>query len=504
MTASATSPILAARSVGKRFGGVHALRDVSIEIRAGEVLAVVGENGAGKSTLMKILAGVLPPSTGSMQLDGKPVALRNVQQALDCGIALIHQELNLAPNLDVAANISLGREPRRLGFLLHRSIAERAQRYLQQLGAEISPHARLGTLSIAQQQLVEIAGSLSINARVLIMDEPTSSLSQQEADRLYEVIRQLRSTGVAIVYISHRLHEVTQLADRVVVLRDGRAVGELAGDQIQRDRMVRMMVGRDVSQFYQRTPHPKGELALEVADLRTAAFPNQPLSFQLHAGEIVGLAGLMGAGRTELLTTLFGITPPVAGTIRVAGKTVKLRSSADAIANGLALAPEDRRETGLLLSSSVRRNLSLAELGRGLQRFGLIDRRGEQGLTANYSQQLAIKASDGETVVRKLSGGNQQKVVLGKWLATGPRVLLLDEPTRGIDVGSKAEIYELMHKLASQGVAILFASSEMEEIMGLSDRVLVMHGGEIRGKISRDDLSEEAIMHLAVGDPSRV
>lgn len=492
-------PILEACRVSKRYSGVQALSDVSLAIHPGEVLAVVGENGAGKSTLMKILAGVIQPTSGQLLLSGQHVTFRDVQQAMDSRVALIHQELNLALNLDVGANISLGREPRQFGFLNRRSIAKRAEQYLGQLGMKVSPHARLSSLTIAQQQLVEIAKALSTDAQVVIMDEPTSSLSQQEADQLYDVIRQLRSQGRAVVYISHRLHEVTELADRVVVLRDGQFAGELEGSEIQRDQMVRMMVGRDVSQFYHRTPHPIGEVALEVRDLQVTKSSNNTISLSLHSGEIVGLAGLMGAGRTELLSTLFGITPPAGGKVRIAGRPVSLRSPVDAIKAGVALAPEDRRQSGLLLTSSVRRNLSLAVLRQSLRRYGFVHRRGEHHLCEQYTHQLGIKAASGGTIVRTLSGGNQQKVVLGKWLATQPRVLLLDEPTRGIDVGSKAEIYELMHELAAEGVAILFASSEMEEILGLADRVLVMHDGQISGELPRKGLSEESIMQYAVG-----
>ena len=495
---NATPAILEARGVSKQFGGILALDDVSLSLKPGEILAVVGENGAGKSTLMKILAGVIQPSRGSISVDGKTIVFTHIDQALSAGVALIHQELNLAPNLDLGANIFLGREPRRFGMLAKSKMQQLAKGHMQRLGLEGSPSQRLDTLSIGKQQLVEIAKALAVDARVLIMDEPTSSLSQKEADRLYQVVRQLRERGIAICYISHRLHEVTELADRVVVLRDGKFVGELAGHEIERDRIVRMMVGRDISQFFQRSPHQAGETALSARSLRTSAFPEESLDFDVRAGEIVGLAGLVGAGRSELLTTLFGITPSVGGSMEVDGRSYAPKSSAEAISAGVVLAPEDRRHTGLLLGKGVRWNLSLASLKKKLNKRGFVRQRAESLLCRKAIDRMHIKTASDDSLVVTLSGGNQQKVVLGKWLATEPRVLLLDEPTRGIDVGSKSEIYGLIHDLAGHGVAILFASSEMEEILGLSDRVLVMNQGRITGELPREDLSEASIMHLAV------
>jgi len=495
-----TNAILEARGVCKRYGGVQALDDVSLSVRPGEILAVVGENGAGKSTLMKILAGVVQPSRGSIAVDGRPIVFSHIQQALSAGVALIHQELNLAPNLDLGANIYLGREPRRFGMISKKTIAGQARRQMARVGLDVSPWVRLDTLPIGKQQLVEIAKALSINAKVLIMDEPTSSLSQQEADRLYEVVRQLRARGIAICYISHRLHEVTDLADRVVVLRDGKTAGKLSGTQIDRDEIVRMMVGRDVSQFYQRTSHTAGDVAITARALRTSAFPQEELDFSIRSGEIVGLAGLVGAGRTELLTTLFGITPAIGGTTLVGGERFAPKNAADAIAAGVVLAPEDRRQTGLLLQKGVRWNLSLSSLRKKLNRRGFVRRGAERQLCEHAIKQLKIKTAGHDLAVHTLSGGNQQKVVLGKWLATEPRVLLLDEPTRGIDVGSKSEIYALVHELAGRGVAVLYASSDMEEIVGLSDRVLVMHQGRITGELPRGQLSEESIMQFAVAE----
>jgi len=492
-------PLLEVRHVAKRFASNEALAGVSLRLQQGEVLAVIGENGAGKSTLMRILAGVETPTSGELRIDGRPVVFHGVLEALAAGVALIHQELNLAENLDVAANVFLGREPRkRGGWIDQEAIYRGARRCLDQIGLDVDPRVLVGSLPIGQQQLVEIAKALSTNARVLIMDEPTSSLSQRETERLFEVVRELRTRGVSIVYISHRLSEVKQLADRVTVLRDGRLAGELDRREITHDAMVRLMVGRDVSQFYHRVAHRPGATALDVVRLRTPAHPHREVSLSVAEGEIVGLAGLVGAGRSELLTTLFGVSPATGGALRCGALARPPRNPREAIAAGMALAPEDRRRTGLMLAMSACRNLAVANLRRN-QRWGFVRTRQVRALCVEMTSQLRIKTAGDAGPVRYLSGGNQQKVVLGKWLATDPRVLLLDEPTRGIDVGAKEEIYAAMHELAGRGMAILFASSEMEEILGLSDRVLVMRDGQIAGELPRERLSEEAVMQLATG-----
>ena len=499
-TTSAEAPLLEVRGVGKQFPGVRALSDVSLTLSRGEVLAVIGENGAGKSTLMKILAGVETPDAGGVRLDGQPVELKSVEAALKLGVVLIHQELNLSDNLDVGANIFLGREPRRYGLIDRRRIDAEAREVMNRVGLTCPPRTLVRDLSIGRQQMVEIAKALSVNARVLIMDEPTSSLSQHEAEQLFHVVRDLRSRGLGVLYISHRLGEVKELADRVVVLRDGRNAGELSREQVSHERMVKLMVGRDVSQFYQRAPHVPGPLALEAVGVRTAAHPRHALSFAVRAGEIVGIAGLVGAGRTEVLETLFGITPAAGGELRVAGQPVRFHKPSDAVRAGVALVPEDRKQQGLVLEMSLRSNASLPCLGR-IGRFGLLNFAGEREIAGRTIRDLGVRTPGDAQVVQYLSGGNQQKVVLGKWLATKPRVLLLDEPTRGIDVGAKQEIYRLMDRLAGQGVAVLFVSSEMEEVLGMSDRVLVMHEGRMTGELRRDELSEEAVMHLATGGP---
>jgi ribose transport system ATP-binding protein len=495
---SAVAPRLEVRDIEKSFPGVRALRKVSLQVFPGEVLSVVGENGAGKSTLMKILAGVHSPDAGLLLVDGQQQQFARVADAMQHGIALIHQELNLADNLDIGANLFLGREPRKFGLIDDQAIRRQSESLLQRIGLKFSPETLVRDLTVGQQQMVEIAKALSINARVLIMDEPTSSLSAAESARLFEVIRDLRQQGVSIVYISHRLAEVQDLSDRAVVLRDGASVGSLQRGQITHDNLVRLMVGRDVSRIFSRSPCPPGQTVLEVHKLRTATWPAHEVSFSIKAGEVVGIAGLVGAGRTELLRTLFGIDTPLSGSITAAGRQLQLRSAQDAIAAGIALVPEDRKQQGVVLDMAIRQNIGLASAHRH-SHAGFLSFATEQAQSAEMCGRLRVKSPDDQVRVGNLSGGNQQKVVLGKWLALRPSLLLLDEPTRGIDVGAKQEIYQLMDELAQQGLAVLFVSSELEEILGLSDRVLVMHEGRITGQLHRDALSEQAIMHLATG-----
>lgn len=492
------SRLLEVTGIGKSFPGVRALHEVSFAVGEGEVVAVLGENGAGKSTLMKILAGVQMPDTGTIRLEGEEIEIRSVEEGLSHGIALIHQELNLATNLSIGANLFLGREPTRFGLIDEEEIASRSREYLDRVGLDLSPATLVGDLPIGRQQLVEIAKALTTEARVLIMDEPTSSLSLQETERLFEVVNDLRSGGVSIIYISHRLGEVIELADRVVVLRDGENAGDLERGGITHDAMVSLMVGRDLSQFYDHTPEAPGDVVLSVSGLRTPAHPGHELNFEVRAGEIVGLAGLVGAGRTELLTTLFGITPAVQGRIAVAGEEERITGPRAAIAAGIALVPEDRKQQGLIIDMAVADNMSLASLGRD-QRAGFLNFEAEKTIAEEMTAKMRIKTPSSRQIVRFLSGGNQQKVVLGKWLAMKPGILLLDEPTRGIDIGAKREIYALMEELSGEGVAILFASSEMEEVIGMSDRVIVMHEGALAGELPRAELSEESIMHLATG-----
>lgn len=498
LTASSDT-LLRIEHISKSFPGVQALNDVSFHLGQGEVLAVIGENGAGKSTLMKILAGIQSPDEGSIQVNGKPVHIHSVEDAFEQGIVLIHQELNLADNLDVGANVYLGREPTWCGLIDNRLIQRETSKFLEMVGLNISPKTPLKSLTTGQQQLVEIAKALSINSRVLIMDEPTSSLSHHETVRLFEVVKKLRDQGVSIIYISHRLGEVEELADRVVVLRDGNFAGELSKADIRRENMVPLMVGRELDNFYERSPHPKGEVVLEANRLVTTTYPGSEVSFSLSAGEIVGIAGLVGAGRTELLRVLFGIDQPLSGTISVHGHKLHPTHPLDAIQAGIALVPEDRKAQGLILEMTVRENASLPSLITNSGWLGWLRKRWERELAENSIQQQQIKTPSADQVAQYLSGGNQQKIVFAKWLATNPKILLLDEPTRGIDVGAKHEMYALMDRLASEGLAVLFVSSEMDEILGMSDRVLVMHEGRLTGELSREELSEEAVMHLATG-----
>ena len=493
-----TAPLLEARGIGKSFPGVQALTDVDFAVAGGEVVALIGENGAGKSTLMKILAGLHRPDTGQLLFDGNPLVLEGPAQALDRGIALIHQELSLCENLTVAAALFLGAELRRGPWLREREMAAAAQQVLRRLGLDVAPGRLVATLSPGQKQLVEIGRALRAEARVLIMDEPTSSLAQVETERLLEVTAELRAGGVAIVYISHRLGEVERIADRVVALRDGHNSGECRGREADHDRMVAMMVGREFA-ARQRQPHAAGEVALRVRAMRTAAWPAACVDLELRAGEIVAIAGLLGAGRTELLRAIFGADVALSGEVEIGGCRLVAADPRRAAAAGLALAPEDRQHHGLVLPMAVGENLSLPTLHR---RGWFVDRDYERDLCQRSIDDLGIATSGSGQPAGTLSGGNQQKIVLGKWLAADPKVLLLDEPTRGVDVRARAEIHARLGALAARGLAVLFVSSELEEVLALADRVLVMHQGRITGEVPHDRLGEAEIMRLAVGMPA--
>ncbi|HUJ09181.1 MAG TPA: sugar ABC transporter ATP-binding protein [Verrucomicrobiae bacterium] len=496
-----SATLLELRGISKRFPGVVALDSVDLEVGAGEVVALIGENGAGKSTLMNILGGVHQADAGTIRFDGQPVAIRSVSDAFALGIGFIHQELNVLDNLDVAANIFMGREPTWGGLLrlINRGeINRQSERHLKRLGLTVSPSAPLRELSLAQQQMVEIAKALSQNARLLIMDEPTSCLTTSETERLLAKIKELRAEGVSIIYITHRLTEVGECADRVVVLRDGKNAGSLRREEITHDNMVRFMVGRDLQNFYVHSKVQKQADYFKVRGLRTRAHPRCSVNFTVAAGEILGLAGLVGAGRSELAQAIFGVELPLEGEILIDRKPVTIRHSRDAISHGLYLVPEDRRRTALITEMAVVENITLPGLKR-LTKWGWINGQQETDIAAKQCTALRVKTPSVQTKVMNLSGGNQQKVVLAKWLALNPRVLIFDEPTRGIDVGAKAEIYRLMRDLAENGVAIIMISSDMEEVLGVSDRVAVMHEGRIAGILERSQCTEEAIMHLAVG-----
>ncbi len=500
------SPLLELKNISKRYPGVVALDDVSIEVQPAEIVAIIGENGAGKSTLMKILGGVVQRDAGGLHVNGNSIEIKSPLEASKLGIEFIHQELSVLDNLDVAANIFLRREPTTGGFLKlidRKRIYTEANQYLQKVGLNISSRTQLSQLSIAQQQQVEIARALSAGARLIIMDEPTSSLTLTETKRLMEIIKDLKANGVSVIYISHRLDEVLEIADRVVGLRDGRNAGELAKEEISRERMVKMMVGRDLKDFYVHAEKPVSNSQhdqnwLEVKNLRTLKYPTQSVSFTLRQGEVMGFAGLVGAGRSEIARAIFGVDSVLGGEISMGGKPLKIRSAQDAIAEGIFLAPEDRRQSGLLVDFNIRENISLPALKKYAS-AGMVNTDKETVTSKEMIRAINIKTPSPEMRAGNLSGGNQQKVVLGKWLALAPKVMIFDEPTRGIDVGAKSEIYTLMRDLASKGVAIIAISSDMEEVLGISDRIAVMHEGKITGILDREQFNEEAVMKLATG-----
>ena len=495
--------LLSVQGLTKQFPGTRALDTVSLELHPGEILAVIGENGAGKSTLMKILAGIHQPDSGEILLEGKAYVPQSVRQAQDAGLVLIHQELNLADNLDVTANVFLGRETHTRGWINKASMRNQAKELLKRVHIDIDPGTRVSELSIGQQQLIEIAKAVSTDARIFIMDEPTSSLTQHESDHLFSVIKELQEKGVSIIYISHRLNEVKKIADRVVVLKDGKNAGELAKDQVSHEAMINFMVGREMDQARHRKPLDIGEVVLTVEDLVTPAHPLQSNSFTIHAGEVVGMAGLVGAGRTEVLEAIYGITPSLSGRIAINDYTGELHSPRNAIAAGIGLVPEDRKLQGIILEMAVGHNLSLVSM-RDHQRRGFLNHSYESENSRKQIAAMAIATPDDRKPVELLSGGNQQKVVIGKWLAMNPKLLLLDEPTRGIDIGAKREIYKLIDTLAREGMAILFVSSEMEEVLSMSDRVLVMHEGAITGELPKSSVTEEAVMRLATNSTATV
>lgn len=495
-------PLLRASGLTRRFPGVLALDDVGLVGHAGEVLALVGENGAGKSTLLKLLAGVDQPDGGEMHFGGAPWRPATPRAAAAGGVALVHQELCLAENLSAAANISLGREPRRFGFVKRARVREIARTALDRVGALFDPESLVASLSAGERQLVEIAKGLAEEARVLILDEPTSSLTMRETERLFEVVKKLRAEGVLVIYVSHRLGEVLELADRAIVLRDGKNAGELEGETLTRAGLVRSMVGREEAAVRARSfESGAGSPALQLEALRTEDWPSRSVNLSVAPGEIVGLAGLVGAGRTELLETIFGLRAAQGGAVRLGGEAFAPAGPRGAIAAGVALVPEDRKEHGLLLEDPVRVNLALATLA-SRRRGPLVDGAAERAAAEAAVGRLGIRTSSIEQVAGTLSGGNQQKVVIGRWLETAPRVLLLDEPTRGVDVGAREELYALLEDLASSGLSVLFASSDLEELLRLADRIVVMHEGAIAGELPRSEANETRVMELATGGTS--
>jgi ribose transport system ATP-binding protein len=494
-------PFLELVDISKTYPGVVALDHVDLSVSAGEVIALIGENGAGKSTLMRVLGGVVEPSGGFIRLDRNERQALTVADAIKAGIAFVHQELNLFDNLDVAGNVYIGREPvygGPLKLIDRKRLYAQVRPLLDRLGADFEPDAPLAEMSLAQRQLVEIIKALSLDARLVIMDEPTSSLTLAETDRLMRVIAGLKADGVSVIFITHRLNEVVQCADRAVVLRDGRVVGALGRAELTPAAMIRLMIGRDLRSLYVPPAVPPGEAVLDIVDAVTGTYPDRAVSLSVRRGEILGLAGLVGSGRTELARAVFGVDPLLGGTIRLDGEVIRIATPRAAIGRRIYLIPEDRKNAGLLLDMSTAENISLPDL-RSYQQFGLVDTARETENAHRQRERLKIRTPDVTSSVLSLSGGNQQKVVLAKWLSMRPKVLIFDEPTRGIDVGAKQEIYDMLRGLADAGVAILMISSDMEEVIGVSDRIAVMHEGAISGFLDRSQFSEHNVLQLAVG-----
>nr|WP_202504692.1 MULTISPECIES: sugar ABC transporter ATP-binding protein [unclassified Streptomyces] len=488
--------LLRVEGVRKTFPGVVALDRVDFDLRSGEVHVLLGENGAGKSTLIKMLSGAYRPDSGTLFARGEEVRINGAEDAERLGIATIYQEFNLVPDLTVAENIFLGRQPRRFGMIDRRRMEADAEVLLHRVGLHVSPRTRVRELGIARLQMVEIAKALSLDARVLIMDEPTAVLTSEEVDKLFRIVRQLREDGVGIVFITHHLDEIAALGDRVTVLRDGRSIDQVPASTPEAE-LVQLMVGRSIDQQYPRERPDAGEPLLSVRGLtRDGLFHD--ISFDVHAGEVVGLAGLVGAGRTEVARAVFGADPYDAGTVDVRGERLGKHDVTAAMAAGLGLVPEDRKGQGLVLDASVQENLGLVTL-RSASRSGLVDLKGQRTAAARIAEQLGVRMAGLGQHVRTLSGGNQQKVVIGKWLLADTRVLILDEPTRGIDVGAKVEIYQLVNELTASGHAVLMISSDLPEVLGMSDRVLVMAQGRIAGELPAGEATQDAVMALAVG-----
>ncbi|MGE0131591.1 MAG: sugar ABC transporter ATP-binding protein [Blastocatellales bacterium] len=491
------SAILRMRGVTKSFPGAQALAGVDFSVRRGEIHALVGENGAGKSTLMKILAGVVAKDGGEIIFDGCEINPQNAAEAQSLGVSLVHQELSLAPNLTVAENIFVRREPRRLGLINWRELNARARELLDQFELEIAPDAPVKDLSLARRQIVEIAKALSVDAKLLILDEPTSSLETHEVELLFKLLRRLAARGLGLVYITHKMDEIFRIADRITVLRDGRLVGTRERGETNADEIIRLMVGRELEKLYPPKASRVGEAVFELRGL-TARGKFNNIGLAVRGGEILGLAGLIGSGRTEAMMAAIGCAPLDGREILIDGKPVRIDSPRDALRLGVVYSPEDRKDQGLFLAQSVQANIIAASLseccGAGLMRSSV-----ERNLSAGFARDLAIKTPGLERAVSDLSGGNQQKVLLAKWLATRPRVLIVDEPTRGVDVGSKSEIHHLLRRFTEAGGAVIMISSELPEILGMSDRVAVFHEGRVAGELSDGEATEEKIMRLATG-----
>ena len=487
------------RNIVKNYPGVKALRDVSLKVRAGEIHALLGENGAGKSTMMKILAGAQSKDSGEILINGNMANIDSPQKAMDLGVSIIYQEFNLVPFLNAAENIFLGREPRSAipGFVDFNKMYRDSQEIIDKLGVPVNVKTPVNRLSVAQQQMVEIGKATSRSCKIIVMDEPSATLTDHELVSLFKLMRQLKSEGVAVIYISHRLEEIFEVCDRVTIMRDGEFISTDDIGDLTREDIIKKMVGRELTQMIPKEVAPVGEVALKLTNINRKGVLHD-INLEVRKGEVLGIAGLVGAGRTELARVIFGADPLDSGTIELFGKVTKIKSPQDAIKQGIGLVTEDRKQQGLVLGMAVRENITLANLD-SLSVLSFIQSSKEKEVAKKFCSDLRVKTPSIEQTVQNLSGGNQQKVVLAKWLFTDSKVLIFDEPTRGIDVGAKTEIYMLMNELAKTGAAIIMISSELPEVLGMSDRIMVMHEGKISGELSRTEASQEKIMHLATG-----
>lgn len=490
--------LLRMENIVKTFPGVKALNNAAITVHAGEVMGFMGENGAGKSTLMNVLGGVFPADSGDIYIEGKKVAIHSIHESQALGVAFIHQELALEPYLTIAENIFLGREMKNsFGMVSKDKMAEAARPFLERVGLDVDPNEFVGRLSIGQQQMVEIAKSFSLNAKILILDEPTSSLSEKEVDVLFDTVRDLKKQGMGIIFITHKMAEVFQLCDAVTIMRDGEFMGERQSAECSESELISLMVGRDLGNYYVRTYNKPGDIMMEVKNIN-AGKRAIDCSFQVRSGEILGFYGLVGAGRSELMKAIMGLDPMDSGEIYLNGEKTKKHDPAYMQKHGIALVPESRKTEGLLLNNTIKFNTTLAVLDRFIKNL-VVNTRKEDEITEDGIEKLHIKTSSSLVNCSTLSGGNQQKVLLAKWLATDPKILILDEPTRGIDVGAKAEIYTIINNLAKQGLAIILISSEMPEVMNMSDRMMIMREGHIMGELSHDEYDQERILKYAMG-----
>ncbi|MEO9337744.1 sugar ABC transporter ATP-binding protein [Mesorhizobium sp. SB112] len=493
----ASEYLLTVENVRKEFPGVLALDDVSFRLKRGTVHALMGENGAGKSTLMKILAGIYTPDNGEFRLKGQPIRLKSPLDALENGIAMIHQELNLMSFMTVAENIWIRREPKNaFGFIDHGAMQRMTADLFKRLNINIDPEIQVRDLSVASRQMVEIAKAVSYESDVLIMDEPTSALTEREVEHLFTIIRSLREQGIGIVYITHKMNELFEIADEVSVFRDGRYIGTHASSDVTRDQIIHMMVGREITQMFPKEDVPIGDVVLSVKNLSLDRVFHD-ISFDVRAGEILGIAGLVGSGRSNVAEAIFGVTPASSGTIEIRGKPINIDTPNKAIRHGMAFLTEDRKETGCLLILDVLENMQIAILQERFTKAGFVNERAVSAVCQDMSEKLRIKTPTLQERVENLSGGNQQKVLIGRWLLTKPKILILDEPTRGIDVGAKAEIHRLISQLVKEGVAVVMISSEMPEVLGMSDRIMVMHEGRITGFLDRAEANQVKVMELA-------